>query len=466
MSALRATGLRLALAIGLSFALWAFVSFSENPEERISFEAVPVEVRNLPSGLVMVDQNGLPNATLPPVNVTIETDRATRADLRQADLRSYVDLRDMAPGDRAVPINIEATRPNLTFTLPEGGLRPASVSVRLEELITTTVPLTLTIQGNVPFSFELGQPEVTLGGQVVQDVQVRGPQSRVERVKMARATANVEQLRASYVSLLPLQGVDENGQPVEGVTLEPATVNVRIPINPIVGLKLVPVLGTIEGFPAPGYTVVNIRSNPPLINLTGSSGTLDTVDQVSTAPVDISGASGLITRTVPLRFPLGTSPQAGEPSEATVTVEIAPLNRVFQVQLPVPVQATNIGNVLVSISPGVVQAQLAGSNEVLNQLNTATLLATVDVGRLGPGTYQLTPQLTPPNGVTLVGTLPVVTVTLRAPPTAVPPPTSAPRPEPSETPAAPSGTPEPTRPAPTAEPALPSATPEAPTQTP
>ena len=49
MSWLRTTGLRLLLAIGLGFALWVFVSFTENPEQTSSFAEVPVEIEGIAS---------------------------------------------------------------------------------------------------------------------------------------------------------------------------------------------------------------------------------------------------------------------------------------------------------------------------------------------------------------------------------------------------------------------------------
>ena len=43
MTSLRVQGLRLLLSIGLAFALWIFVSFTQNPDQRSAFEGVPVD---------------------------------------------------------------------------------------------------------------------------------------------------------------------------------------------------------------------------------------------------------------------------------------------------------------------------------------------------------------------------------------------------------------------------------------
>ena len=72
---LRSTGLRLLLAIGLGFALWIFVSYTQNPDRRISFDSVPVKIEGLQPDLVVVDENGLPRTTLRPVSVTVEAEK-------------------------------------------------------------------------------------------------------------------------------------------------------------------------------------------------------------------------------------------------------------------------------------------------------------------------------------------------------------------------------------------------------
>jgi len=92
MSTLRARLVRVLLAIGLSFALWAFVSFSQNPEDSITFSDVPLQTVGLQDGLVIVDANGLPTLALPTVDITLRTDQQQLATLRPVDVRAIVDL--------------------------------------------------------------------------------------------------------------------------------------------------------------------------------------------------------------------------------------------------------------------------------------------------------------------------------------------------------------------------------------
>ncbi|NTU83566.1 MAG: hypothetical protein HGA45_30055, partial [Chloroflexales bacterium] len=380
MTSLRASILRVALAFGLSFGLWAFVSFSQNPEETVTFPEVPLETVGLTDGLVIVDGNGLPNEKLPVVSITLRTDREQLTTLRPVDIRAVADLTGLGPGEHIVPVNVQPTRGNVSFQPATGGVEPSLVPIRLEQLSTREVPIEVEVQGNLPFSFERGEPKISSGGDPIETVRVVGPQSRVSRVTAARATANIEQLRATYLAPLSLEAIDVGGQPVEGARLEPNTVTVEIPINPVVGLKLVPVQPAIVGLPAPGYEVRGVVVDPPLIALAGSSGPLDAVEVLTTAPIDLAGARESMGRIVAISFPEGTSPREGEPDTARVTVQIAPLSMRFQVQLPAQVSATGVGpDLAVALSPAVVSLALSGSSQALADLAQAPQRAVVDV---------------------------------------------------------------------------------------
>jgi YbbR domain-containing protein len=397
---------------------------------------------------VIVDANGLPNPTLPEVNVTLRTDRNQRTELRPVDIRTVVDLSGLQAGEHIVPVNVQATRSTISFSVPADGVSPSALPIRLEQVVTATVPIDLKVIGNLPFSFERGAPQISYSGGLIQRVTIVGPQNRVQRVVGAQTTANIEQLRASYQAPLALVAVDASGQLVDGVRVDPSTVTVRIPITSVVGLKLVPVAADIVGLPAAGYEVSSVRVDPPLISLTGSSGPLDTVAVLHSEPMDISGVTSSIVRRVRLIFPAGTSPQSGEPMSVQITVLVSPIARIFQVALPAQVTIVGAGGgLLVSVNPDVVSVSIAGTSAFLGQLGQQVLRADVNVAGLGPGSYQLPVQVGLPNGVSLAGDPPVVTVTVRsppAPPTESPTPTSSatptsgilPTPGPSESPAA------------------------------
>ncbi|KAB8141888.1 hypothetical protein F8S13_17300 [Chloroflexia bacterium SDU3-3] len=450
---LRSTGLRLILSIGLAFALWVYVSFRENPSDTAVYQDVPVKIDNLGPSLITVDRNGLPTANQATITVSAEGPQNLLQSLRQSDVHAFADVTNLGAGDHQVPINVSTTRDGLSRILFKAD--PSLIPIRIEQVITKTVPLTVEVEGNVPFSFEQREPELSSAGKRIERITVSGPENRIERIATAQISANVNQLTANYNSPRPIEPVDENGNVITGVTITPASVDVLIPIVSSVGIKRVPIIPMVEGSPASGQLVSSIAVTPEFVTLTGSSGSLDAVQSIATEPVPIAGGSGTISRTVKLQPPAGVTLLASEPSSVEVVINTEPIAQAFSTTLPAEVVAINVGQGLtVSISPNIVQLRLSGDTSTISTLNTRQIQGTVDMSGSGPGVYTLTPSFSLPEGITLSG-LPRVTVTLRQEPTA------------TSTPAPPTGTPVPdtTAEPPTSTPA-PATTAEPPTSAP
>jgi len=470
---LRIAGLRLVLAVGLGFALWIFVSYTEAPDRLTQFRNLPVSAEDLAPSLVIVDQNGLPNPSLPPVDVTLRSIGETSVTPSSNDIQAYVDLSGRGPGEYSVAVGARVTIPGRKPEIAE--IEPNFLSIRIEQEITRTVPLTIEIEGSVPFSYENLPASATMRSQPVSTVNVRGPQSRVERVAMARAVVDIDGRTASYDSPRQLEAIGSDNQEIQGVLVEPASVNVLVPIVSSAGIKRVPVVPQVVGEPASGYVVSGLTVEPQFVRLAGGAGALEAVQSVATEAVDIQGASRTTSRTVRLSGPASTPLLFGEPVSATVTVRITPIERPFQVSLPVSVQLVDVGpGLLGSVNPPIVQVTLSGTAAQLATLDAASLVGSVSVRGQGAGVYRLTPLFTLPKGITLAGEPPRVTVVLRSqpspPPSVTPAGTAAPpatppavaTPSPPEGPAVPTLAPAAT---PTVEPAA-APTAEPPTETP
>jgi YbbR domain-containing protein len=427
MTRIRETSTQILVALGLSLMIWIFVTFTTNPDVRETFTTPPVTVNAMSSDLVIMNpETGLPRQDqdeLSPVDVQISTDQRTLSALNSSDFAASVSLDTLGAGTHLVPVDVAVPSDNVRILAVE----PEELSIRLESVVTSTVPITIDVIGSPPFSYERGEPSVSSDNEDIEQVEITGPLSLVERVNSVGATVNIEQLQSTFVSTISLVPYDANGDPVEGVTSDPEQVNVRIEIQPVVGLKRVPIIGNVVSSPANGYIIAGVRSNPQLINIIGSSELLNQIDQIETEPIDVSGATSTLTETAALRFQ-GAQPQSSDITTATVTIEITPLNQPFQVQVPVPVQVVNANeNLMVSVEPTVIPVTLEGTITAFEQLRADELQATVDVSGLGPGTYQLTPALQVPTNIAVTSALSSVTVTLELAP--APPAASTPIPQ-------------------------------------
>src|SRR4029079_15789460 len=98
---------------------------------------------------------------------------------------------------------------------------------------------------------------------------------------------------------------------------------------------------------------------------------------------DSSGGPPSISRRVGMRVPANTSLASGEPAAATVLVQIRPIERPFQITLPVGIQVIDTPNgLLVSLSPDSIQIKLEGNASALSAFDPAALHGTVSAGTL------------------------------------------------------------------------------------
>lgn len=424
MRNLRSVAIRAAISLILAAALWAFVSFSENPNQRRNFDDLPVVAENVPPGLVIVDEAGIPLQNLPySVDVTIVAPMEIFSRVTRSSIQPYIDLSGYESGTHSVPVQIRLNQPQLQIV----EIEPKQVPVRLEREITTTVPLNVRLIGQPPFSYEARKPEVGVGGRTINQVIVRGPASQVQRVEEARIEIDISGQTNTIQAQRQPMPVDTTGSAVAGVTIIPQQLEVRVPIISSAGLKRVPVLAKWRGVPADGYALVRITPAPAFVEIVGRAATLDNVSFVETQPVDISGASEPFTRSTRLILPEGVALSNPQEAEVQVEVIIQPVDLNFSLSLQVPVVPVNLEPGLNAIiEPQLLRVSLSGSTQSLMALRSGDLEATIDLQGLGPGTYTIMPQLNLPAGINLESALEPVTVTIVPVATVTPvPPTPA-----------------------------------------
>jgi YbbR domain-containing protein len=411
MSRLRIYGTQFVLGLLLAITLWTYVSFTTNPNETRQV-TVPVRIVDLPEGMILVNPaTGLPETFTGSTLLTIRGPQAQLGNLTGADLPAFVDVGDLGVGVSRIPIAVET--PN--------GLRvtakaPSEVTIRLAREMVATVPITVSLQGQPPFSFSVGNLV-----QGANEAIVRGPEEVVQRVAAATALISLQGQTMDVAAILPLVAVDANGTPVEGVIVTPDQVSVRVPIVAELGVRQVTVVPKLEGQPAPGFAVGNIFSDPQVVEVVTTGIVTGTF---STEPIDLTGLTTTITQTVAIQRPPNVITRP-ENIQVLVRVEIVPIAVTSQLPLPVFVNPINLAEGLPqpAAEPSTLQVILSGPFDRLSEVTSGAVSATVDLSGLGPGTYTLPVQIVAPDGLRVVEPVDaVVSVTIFPPPTPTPEP--------------------------------------------
>src|SRR5579864_1607504 len=411
-------------AIGLSVLLY-FVALSEtNPfDQRDVGFSVPVQVVNVPPGLVVTTaQQNVRLAVTAPQNVF--------GRLRPENFTAQVDATGATAGDSQLAITATSTDPEVRGVSTD----PATLLIHLEEVRDQVIPVRVNLQGQVAQGYTVGTTTVD-----PQRITVSGAASLVGRASEAVVDVNVDHVTVSVNGAFTPRIVDDRGNDLRDLNLRasPQSVTVQVPISQQTLYKEVGIRPNIQGQPAPGYALQPAEVNPPTTTLVGDSASLEAVSLVDTAPVDITGISSTVVRTVALAPPQRTLLlQDGE--TVSVTLRVTPLQVNQTVRVP-PSVINLSGNVQLGRPLDLVAVTIAGPAPALQNLtlNPGDFKVVVDASCKGPGRYALDVKVQQvPAGLTVQDFTPKqVQVDLsQAPPTPTPVP-----PAPSPTPASPPG---------------------------
>ena len=338
-----------------------------------------------------------------------------------------IDIAGVEPGAGRTQVPIVVTSLDERITVLESD--PDVMTVELDALATKTVPVTVE-RGTVPEGLEVGETVVEPA-----EVTVSGPSSVVETVVAAQAIVAIQPSGIDVDQDVRLVAIDQLGNAVSPVNLDPPTVRVRIPVFSDRESRTLPVNPVVTGTPAPGFEFASVVASPSVVTVEGDADELVALDRIDTEAVSVSGLSSDRTMSVALDLPTGVVAVAQDTVEVTITVRAVTSTRTFEVGLDLVGARSDL-----EYSPSVdrVLITVGGSVADLDRLDGATLVALLDVRDLGPGDHDVPVTADLPAGVTFVGASPdtvAITVTASAPtPTPTAAPTPAPEPTPTPTP--------------------------------
>jgi len=389
-----------AVAVAVALILWVTVAQAAVRESTVEFDGrIPVERPEVPVGHVLRGQLG-------DVTVKLRGTPAALAAISRESLRATIDISVLAatrgdPQDAPVRVTVASELVKVVDATP------ASVSVRVERLTTRTLPVQTRYANEAPRGFTPGDAAVTPA-----EVTVTGPESAVAEVTAVFATVRFGDVGLDLVQAAQATAADKDGAPVDGVTTEPAAVQVSVPLLPTSTTRTLPVFWDLRGAVAPGYWVSRVTTEPVAVTVRGEPAALSALERIGTAPVDVTGLSAARTVRVPLLLPANVS--LLQPIDASITVTVTPLSGSRPFPL-VAIQAVGLAqNQVAEIDPRTVDVIVTGPVPGLTQISADQVSAAVDVSGRPPGTYQLDVTVRVPQGMTIQGVQPArATVTIR-----------------------------------------------------
>lgn len=281
--------------------LWVYVSNFQAPTARAS-RTVPVRYRNVPAGMEVV------TVTPATAEVVVQGPKKVVDQVTGEDLGAYVDLTEAVEGENSLLVQVRT---------PAGvkllQVNPGRVKVVLDAIDEVKLPVKVRLSGG-DSSYRYIVTAVRPA-----EVTVRGPKRFLRQVEEVVAEGKVEKL--DWQGEIEVPVTLRGGAGVENLSFSPRQVTVAVKAEETVATRKVLVKAALAGRPAAGWEVAAVEIQPATVTVKGPPARLNSLAEVTTEGVDVSGVTTDVVREVKLVLPEGI---AAEETSVRVTVRVRP----------------------------------------------------------------------------------------------------------------------------------------------
>ena len=364
-----------------SLLIWVYVTESNGGETDRPFPGVMVVFEGESA---MRDTRGLiiSERDTTSAKVTISGNRRSLSVLDSADLKLVIDLSDItSPGNYSLAPKVEYPRRIDTSTITSATITPEVISFYVDKLSVRPVPVTGVFNGSAAEGYSADPLEFD-----TETIRIYGPEkiiSQVDHALVEVSRTDVDKtlnFEASYT----LIDVDGNRFESDEVTFDRETVNVTLPINAVKEVSL-----TVDLVPGAGATRDNVKwsIDPATITLTGDAETLDGVNSISIAKIDLSKVDEALTESYKIILPNDTESTDGI-KEATLTLEMQGLAKKTVSIEQANISCTNVsqGYEAVIMNGSLDNVVIRGPENVLRGITDNNVRAVADLTDYGTAT--------------------------------------------------------------------------------
>lgn len=395
------------LSLLLATALWVGVTNAENPSLRRPLPfSVDIHSLNVPTSMTVTGYR--PSNK---VRVTLVGPRDAVDSVRPGDLTAQVDLSQPgtsgppSPGDYDADVHVSLRQHGV-----QAEVDPPSVTVSLEATAKRTIPVKIAKVDAPPLGYELADDPAAQPAEAT----ITGSKQQIDSVAAVVASLKLTGLTVSGNQTLSLDPQNSAGNSIGGIRVDPASVGVSVHIRQVLFTRQILVDPRIQGQPAAGYAIAGTKADPATVTVIGPVAVLNQIATAPTDAVDLGGATTDVIRTVNLQLPSGAS-LADPKSSVVVTISVQPQHSQGSLIVPPKLNGVTAGLIAIPQQPAVV-VNYSGPGPAVVRLTPADIAVTLDLTGLGPGTHQVEPKVTLPQGLQVDSLSPDrVTVTLAPP---------------------------------------------------
>lgn len=347
---------------------------------------VPIDVYNLQDGLALSQEIGS-------IDLQVRAPEAIFGSLTADDFVAFVDLANLTEGTHDVQVSVLTNTPSVQILAKT----PDHVNVKIEKQTQETFTVNVETTGSLGEGFIASDPKVEPG-----EVKVSGGKSALAKIQkvIAPVALNGEQVEVSQVATL--KALDEKGNVVTNVTMNPSTARVTIPVERQNDTKTVGIRTNITGKPASGFAVDTIDTSRSSVTIRGKSSTIKDIEFLETDPISISGITSSTTKQVSLVVPGDIEVLEGKDIDVTINVKRITASTTFSTEVLFTGLPSSLR--LASHTPQNIDVTLEGASSIVNNLSAGDISVELSLTDQTEGTHTLTVRETNinvPDGVSI-----------------------------------------------------------------
>lgn len=364
----------------LSIVLWVYVTNVENKIRTTEITKIPVELVNLDaltSSKLALTPNQEFYVTLKIEGNTNDINKIKKSDfILQVDLSEYV----WKKGENKVPVSIV----DYPISVSIRNTNTLSISIKIEDMVDKTMPVTSNINITPKSGYFASTPVIN-----PVEVSISGAESVVNSVSKLVVTDNKEDVHEDIIGDYDIKAVDEKGTEVLGVTLSSKTARIEVKVSKGKSVNVkIPTTGQLPS----GVKLKSIDSSRKTVEILGTREALDSINEVSSNPIDLSTITGNKDINLNLILPEGISVAQGEELLTARVNVVSMVTKDFSIKFNI--NGTNDG---IKVLPNKenIKVTIKGYQDEIESVTEDNIVANLDISSYkSEGTFDATPNVT------------------------------------------------------------------------
>lgn len=309
------------LSVFLSLIIWVYYGSNYGTEMTRTFSGV--EVTYVGRDALRDSQSlVISNEETKTVTVTLTGSRREISKLTSDSLKAVVNLSTVASaGYRAMSYTISYPTSVNTANIRETNKLPQTVGLQISKLMTRIVDFKCRFDGTMADGYTLDFSDITFDPAYIT---LMGPEEELNQIDSAFVVLDRDNVSASFTAAANYNFVNADGETLDfdDITADSEMVTVTVPVNMTKEVALD--VSLIEGGGATAQNVITSVS-PQTITVAGDAATLDGINTIYLATVDLSDYISFPQTEYPIVLPNGTDNISGT-TTATVNMEFTGLD--------------------------------------------------------------------------------------------------------------------------------------------